>query len=453
VRHFPTVITCLLCALLDASCGPVDDGDVMRGARRGAITNGQLYSGHPSVGYLVTGGNELCTATLVGKKTLLTAAHCITVGQSHVFHLDTGATYAAAYVIPHPQWDPDPQVLANDIAIIILASEPPITPSIIARQAPSVGLKITIIGYGTSGEALKDAPIKRIATNTIKDLTATRFSVAGTGGGVGNTCHGDSGGPEFATLEGKEVQVGVTSAGVTPCGTLGYDTRVDAYTTWLNASAGGDLYDGVVADTEQPKVSITSPAANATVDTSLTVAVSATDNVGVVGVECFVDGTSVGTASNLPYQFAATLADGTHQIRAVARDKAGNEGESTISVVAKPGAPSPVPGEFGSPCTDNAACQGNLCGLDTATQQRFCTQTCDPQQQGSCPLGATCFSAGSSNLCGPPRNDLAGDTLVGGCAVAPCAAGDAGLVALLAALALLATVGLARRSAVTPPSP
>ena len=48
------------------------------------------------------------------------------------------------------------------------------------------------------------------------------------------------------------------------------------------------------ADTTAPTVSITAPANNATVQNTVTVSANAADNVGVVGVQFKVDGTSVG---------------------------------------------------------------------------------------------------------------------------------------------------------------
>jgi hypothetical protein len=430
VRHFLTSVLVVLCL---AQCG---EGNEL-GANLAAITNGQPTSGHPSVGYLQIGATGLCTATLVGKRTVITAAHCIKAGEAHVFHIDSGATYPAATATAHPAWDS--VSLANDIAVIQLASEPPVTPSIIARQAVTGGLKITLIGFGVTADNLQDALVKRIATNSIKDLTATRFSIAGTGGGIGNTCLGDSGGPAFASLGGQEVQVGVTSAGLTPCGTLAWDTRVDAYVSWLTTASGGDLYD---ADTEQPKVTISAPPAGGTVSKSVTVVVSATDNVGVVSVECAVDGQSAGSKTAAPYEFALTLAEGTRTIRALAKDKAGNQGEAQITVTVS-GTSGPTPGSFGSTCTDNASCQSKLCGLDTATQRRFCTAFCDPTQPSPCPSGASCFSASATqNVCGPPpttQNGVTSDSLVGTCAVG----GRPGVEGL--ALLVLALTSLARR--------
>jgi hypothetical protein len=413
VRYFHIFPVVVLSGL--AHCGG-ERGDLHAG--QAAITNGQPYSGHPSVGYLQIGATGLCTATLVGKKTVLTAAHCIKAGEAHLFHLE-GATYPAATATPHPAWNPDPQSLANDIAVIRLASEPPVTPSIIARQAVTVGLKITLIGFGVTADNLQDALVKRMATNSVKDLTSTRFSIAGTGGGIGNTCLGDSGGPAFASLGAREVQVGVTSAGLTPCGVLAWDTRVDAYLSWLTTESGGDLYDGTVADTEKPSVAITAPAAGGTVSPSVTVVVSATDNVGVATVECAVDGKPAGSMSAPPYEFALTLVEGMRTIRALARDKAGNQGEAQITVNVTT-TPTPTPGAFGSTCVDNSSCQSTLCGLDTSSQRRFCTTFCDPAQPSPCPSGAACLSASATqNVCGPPpttQNGLTGNSLVGTCA-------------------------------------
>jgi uncharacterized protein (TIGR03382 family) len=309
------------------------------GSVRASITDGELCGGFASAGYLKFGISSLCTATLVGKKTVLTAAHCVTDSTTYTFYAEEVA-YVVESVVLHPAWDA--QTVANDIALLRLKEAPPVTPSLISRQAPAVGLAVTIVGYGTTEETLKDAGTKRQAKNTIEDVFATRFSMAGTGGGEGNTCYGDSGGPGFATLGGKEVQIGITSEGAKPCGTLGYDTRVDAYTDWLVSTSGGDLYDGVPPDTESPQVTITSPADKSKVPASITVTADVTDNVGVTAVEVWVDETSRGTRAAAPYQFPLTLAAGEHAVRVAARDKVGNEGTSQISVTTDLGGTPPV---------------------------------------------------------------------------------------------------------------
>jgi hypothetical protein len=83
------------------------------------------------------------------------------------------------------------------------------------------------------------------------------------------------------------------------------------------------------SDTTAPTVSVTSPAGGATVSgTAVTISASATDNVGVVGVQFKVDGVNVGAEDlSSPYSVAwntTTLANGTHTLTAVARDAAGN---------------------------------------------------------------------------------------------------------------------------------
>jgi len=77
-----------------------------------------------------------------------------------------------------------------------------------------------------------------------------------------------------------------------------------------------------------PTVSITGPAAGATVSGSVTVTASAADNVGVAGVQFRLDGATYGAEVTVaPYRitWATTgVADGSHTLTAVARDAAGN---------------------------------------------------------------------------------------------------------------------------------
>ena len=49
-------------------------------------------------------------------------------------------------------------------------------------------------------------------------------------------CEGDSGGPSFAMISGKMLEVGITSFGDQNCATLGADTRVDAESAFILAN-------------------------------------------------------------------------------------------------------------------------------------------------------------------------------------------------------------------------
>ncbi len=81
-------------------------------------------------------------------------------------------------------------------------------------------------------------------------------------------------------------------------------------------------------DTTPPTVSITSPASGATVSGTITVTASASDNVGVVGVQFQLDGLNAGAElTAAPYSVpwnTTSSSNGSHTITAVARDAAGN---------------------------------------------------------------------------------------------------------------------------------
>jgi hypothetical protein len=91
------------------------------------------------------------------------------------------------------------------------------------------------------------------------------------------------------------------------------------------------------ADTTPPTVAITAPAVGAVVSGVLTVSASATDNVGVASVQFTLDGANLGSAdATAPYSTAWTttsVANGSHTLRAIARDAAGNaQTSSPVSV-------------------------------------------------------------------------------------------------------------------------
>jgi hypothetical protein len=109
----------------------------------------------------------------------------------------------------------------------------------------------------------------------------------------------------------------------------------------LSASAGGVVKTyGItlsISDTTPPTVSITAPAANATLTGTVTLAANASDNVAVAKVQFKVDNTNVGPAiTSTPYSYSldtTTLSNGSHTLTAVATDTSGNSATSAAVVV------------------------------------------------------------------------------------------------------------------------
>src|SRR5437899_1049936 len=93
----------------------------------------------------------------------------------------------------------------------------------------------------------------------------------------------------------------------------------------------------VFNDTTPPTVSVTAPASGATVSGTTTITATASDNVGVAGVQFLLDGANLGTEDTAaPYAVAwdtRTAANGSHTLTARARDAAGNTTTSAAVTV------------------------------------------------------------------------------------------------------------------------
>lgn len=114
-------------------------------------------------------------------------------------------------------------------------------------------------------------------------------------------------------------------------------------------------------DTTVPAVSWTNPASSATVSGTLWEAtnsgpsgkceVSASDNVGVSRVDFSVDGTALNSEVTAPYNCkfdSSTVTDGSHTLKAVAYDAAGNS-TTALRTVTVDNVPEPPPGDATSP--------------------------------------------------------------------------------------------------------
>jgi uncharacterized protein (DUF1697 family) len=121
--------------------------------------------------------------------------------------------------------------------------------------------------------------------------------------------------------------------------------------TDMNAAVGGGVPPP--PDTTPPTVVITAPAQGATVFSLVSVAANASDNVGVAGVQFFVDGQAIGTeAITPPFSVVwdtATASLGNHVLTAIARDFSNNTTTSApVSVTVATATPDLV-GQWAAP--------------------------------------------------------------------------------------------------------
>ncbi len=165
-----------------------------------------------------------------------------------------------------------------------------------------------------------------------------------------------------------------------------YYYRVKAADTAGNLSASSAQASGTAtADTTGPTVTLTAPAAG-TVSGAVTLRASATDNVGVSGVQFLVDGAAFGEEdTSAPYEVqwpSTAVANGTHKLSARARDAAGNATTSAEVSVTVSNSGTPNTGlvlalgfeeTSGTAATDASAAKnsGTVNGATRTTSGRF----------------------------------------------------------------------------------
>jgi glucose/arabinose dehydrogenase/PKD repeat protein len=157
---------------------------------------------------------------------------------------------------------------------------------------------------------------------------------------------------------------------LTVTGTAGTLTRTTTFTLTVSSAP----------DNTPPTVSLSAPAAGAAVAGSITVSATASDNVGVVGVQFLLDGANLSAEDTTsPYSIlwnTTSAAGGTHVLAARARDAAGNSsGAPGVTVTVDNQAPTgSVTINAGAAATNSLTASLTLSATDALTgvsQMRF----------------------------------------------------------------------------------
>jgi hypothetical protein len=233
------------------------------------IVNGTPTERYPTAGALLFFADpakseivSLCSATLIGCRTAVTAAHCVCAGDAFdaqgcfdfgledpratLLFLPQAGLLAVESMTIHPEFS---FAERGDIAVIKLAdTATAVAPSPINTSAKlPPGTRGTLVGYGRTGGGRRvddDSGIKRegpvttsVCTDDIPAETHLCWEFLGNGS---STCTGDSGGPMFVDIGGTGVLAGVTSGGLNDtclAPDLSFQTDVFIYRDWIAAMA------------------------------------------------------------------------------------------------------------------------------------------------------------------------------------------------------------------------
>ncbi len=148
-----------------------------------------------------------CTATVVGPRALIAAAHCFKTGDTVEFSY--GARPYRGKGIRHPDYP----AKDTDVSVVVVDEDINGARPVAVGSTVAVGDQVFLLGYGCTspgGGGGNDGAL-RMGTSVVSAFSASDF-VSNTANGAA-LCFGDSGGPALAKEAGEYRVVGINSKG------------------------------------------------------------------------------------------------------------------------------------------------------------------------------------------------------------------------------------------------
>lgn len=246
---------------------------------------------------------------------------------------------------------------AAGVGALVFSVQPTLTPNQVENILKNTAVDLGTAGWDTYyGHGRVDAHAAVLAALEIAGVDTQSPTVAITSPTPGTTVFGtvavDVAASDNVGVERVELYANgqlVAEASEAPyafsLNTLNFDDGSLTLTAKAWDQAGNSATSGNVTvtvdnvpdpgDRTPPQVKILSPADGSNVSKKVTISISATDNVKVASLKCYIDGVlkASSTGSALKYTwYTRKAAAGTHTIQAVAADTSGNTGTASVQV-------------------------------------------------------------------------------------------------------------------------